>query len=107
MEIDIPENLGRVEINRLKSGKNIIFASDYHISYQAQANISLLYIHLAQKYGLILVGFENHPVRQSFENGKPHTSKSDWERVIRKKQVGRWTGDSSPGQTVDKKKFLM
>ena len=98
MEIDIPQNLGLVEVNRLSSGKNIIFAADYHISYQAQASISFLYIHLAQEYGLTLVGFENHPERQKFAKGKPHTSRTDWEGAIRRKQVGRWAGDDSADQ---------
>lgn len=98
MEIGIPENLGQVEVNKLKHGRNIILASDNHSSYQAQTNISLLYIHLAQNYGLTMVGLENKSERTYQEKGKPHTSRVTWEDVIRRKQVGRWYGDSSPSQ---------
>ncbi|MBI3103578.1 hypothetical protein HYZ05_01430 [Candidatus Daviesbacteria bacterium] len=98
MEIDIPKNLGYVEVNRLKPGRNIIFASDNHSSYHAQVNISLLYIHLAQNYGLTMVGFENKSERRYREKGKPHTSRDTWEDVIRRKQVGRWFDDSSASQ---------
>jgi len=41
---------------------------------------------------------ENHPVRQTFTKGNPHASRSSWESVIKRQQVGMWTGDNSPDQ---------
>lgn len=45
-----------------------------------------------------MVGPENEPKRQHIKKGNPHTLRSTWEEVIKRKQVGRWMGDTSAGQ---------
>lgn len=95
MEIDIPVALGQVEVNKLGADKNIVFASDFHTSWHAQKNISLLYIHLAEQYGLKTVSRENIVESQGLQKRAPRGQRMFWEGLIKSGRVGDFMKDSS------------
>lgn len=95
MEIDIPKRLGEIAVNKLKNGKNIIFAADFHTSWHAQKNIALLYTHLADQYGLKMVSRENLEEPIEIPKSKPRGSRTFWEGLIESGRIASFLGDSS------------
>lgn len=59
MHLEIPRAIGFEKENHLvKGGPNIILAQDSHVSWEVMKNNLALYVHLAEKFDLKVVGVE-------------------------------------------------